>query len=375
VVKILIVDNSNYVTGAATSISRFARALSNEFEFQWAVTEKISDDDLKGFIADDKYYRFKFVELSKKPGRLAAYVPKLISNAIKLNRIIKENEIAVLHVNDLYNMVGVAVRMLNRKVKIVYHVRLLRTSYVGSLYSFFLKRIDGAANAIICCSNAVLRDVGERRVPTTVIYDSENFKDPVDPPVLNGELKNVLYIGNILPGKGHDLAIQTIELLRESGLDIYLRFVGKVDDSKVSSDFKDRLDRMISDAKLNGAVEFVGFKRDLASEIRNADLVLNLSESESFSMVCLEALKAGVPLVASDCGGPAEIVENMKSGWLVPNRDFRAAASAIEQLQKDRKLRERFTIEGPLRARSKFDVQKNGRLLRNVYFGDLKSEF
>src|SRR5687767_4984304 len=71
--RILIVENSRYVTGALKSIARFARTLSNEFEFHWAVTDAISDEDLKELIGSDKFHRFKFVEISKKPGRLIMY--------------------------------------------------------------------------------------------------------------------------------------------------------------------------------------------------------------------------------------------------------------------------------------------------------------
>jgi glycosyltransferase involved in cell wall biosynthesis len=368
--RVLIVENSTYVTGALKSIARFAKALSNEFEFQWAVTEAIADADLKELIGSDRIHRFKFVEISKKPGRLIMYFPRLIGNALKINRIAKDNNISIIHVNDLYNMTGAAARVLNRDIKIVYHARLLRSSYIGPLYDRFLSMIDRTADALICCSNAVSKDVGDRKVPKTVIYDSEEFdKGDADLPELNAELRNIVYIGNILPGKGQDLAVETIKLLRERGLDVNLRFVGKVDDSEVSRNQKAQLDKMISEAKLEGSVEFAGFRRDVGAEIRKADLVLNLSESESFSMVCLEALKAGVPLVASDSGGPSEIVEHMKSGWLVSNRDVIAAANAIETLAADKDLRKQFSHQALEQAQSKFNVDVNAEQLNDLYRG------
>jgi len=366
--RILIVENSRYVTGALKSIARFARTLSNEFEFHWAVTDAISDEDLKELIGSDKFHRFKFVEISKKPGRLIMYFPQLIGNALKIKRLVHEENISVIHVNDLYNMVGAAVRVLNRDVKIVYHVRLLRTSYIGPLYDLFLAMIDCTADALICCSNAVSKDVGDRKVPKTIIYDSEEFdNDDPGPAELKPELRNIVYIGNILPGKGQDHAIATVKLLRERGLDTKLRIVGKVDYSEISRNYKNRLDGMISDSDLETAVEFVGFQRDVAAEIRKADLVLNMSESESFSMVCLEALKAGVPLVASDCGGPGEIIEHMRSGWLVANRDVGAASAAIETLAADRDLRNRFSFEATKQARSRFNIYQNAGHLAGLY--------
>ena len=84
-------------------------------------------------------------------------------------------------------------------------------------------------------------------------------------------------------------------------------------------------------------------------------------------MVCLEALKAGVPLVASDCGGPGEIIEHMRSGWLVANRDVGAASAAIETLAADRDLRNRFSFEATKQARSRFNIYQNAGHLAGLY--------
>ena len=56
--------------------------------------------------------------------------------------------------------------------------------------------------------------------------------------------------------------------------------------------------------------------------------MLNFSESESFSMTCLESLYYGTPLIATDSGGPAELFKHGESGHLVPNRDVQAMAKA-----------------------------------------------
>ena len=366
--NVLILDNSKYVTGAGKSIATFTRALAGKYKFYWAVTRSIPDNELAHLVGDNTYQRFEFVEISKRLGSNIRYLPQLLYNTYKLRRMISDHDISIVHVNDCYNMCGVLVKILNRKVRLVYHVRLLRTSFIGKLYSTFIGIIGRYSDAIICCSNAVSNDVGPLSIRKQVIYDSEFFTEIEDHDLpLKQAVKDIVYVGNILPGKGQDLAIKAFDLIRKQYPDLKLRFIGKFDHNEASVRFKEQLDVLIDDTMSKGHVAFEGFKYDIDDEIKKADILLNLSESESFSMVCLEALKAGVPLVASDCGGPAELFEHMRSGWLVPNRDFVAAAEAVNALIVNRSLRERFSTEGKKYVFKNFNVWKNAKELNRLY--------
>jgi len=95
--------------------------------------------------------------------------------------------------------------------------------------------------------------------------------------------------------------------------------------------------------------------------------VLNFSEAESFSLTCLDALYYGVPLIASDCGGPAELFETGKSGILVPNRDVAAMADAIVALAADADLRQRFSKASRIFVRQKFAPAHTYQLLEACY--------
>jgi glycosyltransferase involved in cell wall biosynthesis len=86
-------------------------------------------------------------------------------------------------------------------------------------------------------------------------------------------------------------------------------------------------------------------------------------------MVCLEALAYGMPLVASDCGGPREIVEDMRSGVLIPNRDVEAAARAMRLLAQDLPLAERLGRDGRVSVRERFDPARSASELACAYRG------
>lgn len=365
--SILIVDNSSYVTGANKSIAGFTKALSAKYTFHWAVTNSISEADLTAVIGSQSYDRLEFVEVSRNLAALVKYFPRLLQNTRKLAKIVDENQIEIVHINDLYNMCGVALKVLRRDIEVVYHVRLLRDSYISKFYDIFLAAIKRRADAILCCSQAVSRDVGFSPIEKEVIYDSTSFSDKNEARPVRPSVEKIIYVGNVLPGKGHALALKTLAHVKNELPDIKLHFVGKFDHNEASRTFKKLLDELIIANALERNVIFDGFISDIDEEIKTADIVLNLSESESFSMVCLETLKAGVPLIASDSGGPSELFEHLRSGWLVPNRDTLAAAVAVTSLAKDYDLRQKFSIEGLRYARRKFNIAENAKRLDLVY--------
>jgi glycosyltransferase involved in cell wall biosynthesis len=106
---------------------------------------------------------------------------------------------------------------------------------------------------------------------------------------------------------------------------------------------------------------------DTEAKIKAADIVLNFSESESFSLTCLDALFFGTPLIASDCGGPAELFEPERSGLLVPNRDVPAMSAAIVRLAASAELRQQFVPAGRAYVRQKFAPAHTYQALAALY--------
>ena len=83
------------------------------------------------------------------------------------------------------------------------------------------------------------------------------------------------------------------------------------------------------------AVAFVGERRSLGDLFAHADVFLLPSDQESFGLAALESLASGVPVVASDVGGVAEVVTQGATGWLVPPRNPQAMARAVLLLLAD----------------------------------------
>jgi L-malate glycosyltransferase len=363
--KALIIDSSPFAMGALKSISRFAKCMNGDLEFFWAVSQSLPDTDIDRLAGH--FRRFHLQELKRRPLDNFLYLPRLILDARRLVRWIRDENIDIVHVNECISMTGIVIKMMHPSIALVYHVRLLRDSFIKPLYRVFLTLIDRWANAIICCSEHVARDVGETTAMKTVIHDGEFFDGP--PPLARGSHSplRILYVGNIVPGKGQDLGLRAFSTALSQYPDLELRFVGKFGHTRASAEFKNVLDTAVRDLRLDDAVTFVGYRSDVTSELLDADILLNLSESESFSLVCLEGLKAGVPLIAADSGGPAELFEHMRSGFLVPNGGVTEAANAIKMLAGDPEKRRSFAAEGFLFVKKKFNIAELSEKLSKVY--------
>ena len=111
-------------------------------------------------------------------------------------------------------------------------------------------------------------------------------------------------------------------------------------------------------ADISGAVDFLGMRNDVRALLPAADLYVNSSISEGVSITILEAMAAGVPVVATGVGGTPEVLADGAAGVLVPARSPSRLAQAAIALAGDRRARARLAAVGRRRLESSFTVQR-----------------
>lgn len=359
--RVLVIDNSIGITGARKSIEAVVKILSNRFEFFLATPDPLRKPFFK------KSFYFNFLEINKS-FNIIFYLPKLFYNSIKLLRLIKKYEIDIIHVNDIYNLTGIIAKIIYPKFKLVHHVRLLPNSYIGPLYHFYSKLVLKYADKIICVSEAVF-DALPYSSKKIMIYNAlyEKEKSP-QKTIKESEKIKLLCLGNLIPGKGQNLVIEAFYIVhKERKEKLFLEFVGEVKEGKKNNVYKETLLKKIEDYGLKDFITFKPFNQNIEKTIKDADIVINLSESESFSRVALEALFFGTPLIASDSGGVKELFKNGKSGILVPNSDVIRAARAVITLADDIIMRKKISKEGQKYVKEKFDLFKISEKMEHVY--------
>jgi glycosyltransferase involved in cell wall biosynthesis len=119
-------------------------------------------------------------------------------------------------------------------------------------------------------------------------------------------------------------------------------------------------------------VELLGARADIPELLARSDVFVLSSRSEGFPVSILEAMAAGLPVVATDVGGIAEAVEDGETGLLVPAADPEALACALERLVSDADLRRRLGAAGRARALRLFDVTRYRRAYVELYCRELQ---
>lgn len=193
-----------------------------------------------------------------------------------------------------------------------------------------------AANRVIAISRhekEVLIQRGVDRSKISVIpngVDIEEFSGS-KPPTSNEEIKTILYAGRIdMQQKGLDVLIRAFAiLLASSGIRLKLKLMGP--DWARSTD---KLRELARKLQVLDKVEFSGYqtRQRFVESMRSSDVFVLPSRFEPFGIVLLEALAAGVPIVASRVGAVPEILENGKFGLLCMPEDEGSLAETIQHV-------------------------------------------
>jgi glycosyltransferase involved in cell wall biosynthesis len=120
-------------------------------------------------------------------------------------------------------------------------------------------------------------------------------------------------------------------------------------------------------AGISDRVVFAGFRSDISRYFAAADVFVLPSHSEGSSNALLEAMVAGVPIVATTAGGNPEIIESDRTGLLVPAGDSAGLAVAIARMVEDKALANQMAHAAAARAASRFSPEHYRQLLCGYY--------
>jgi glycosyltransferase involved in cell wall biosynthesis len=172
-----------------------------------------------------------------------------------------------------------------------------------------------------------------------------------------------LFLGQTRGLKGHEDFISALAVIRKTDPNIRGVIIGGPWGRAAS--YENRL-RRLGERLCNGSLTFLGTRRDIPAIYPDLDLAVVPSHSENCGGV-VEPLLSRVPVVATNVGGLPDLVQENKTGWLVPPRNPQALARAIlDALQNPVEARRR-AIEGQKLAQSLFDVEKTGREIATIY--------
>ena len=128
-----------------------------------------------------------------------------------------------------------------------------------------------------------------------------------------------------------------------------------------------RIRRLVEKLGLAQCVIFTGFQDNMPAIYDACDLVVLPSLGEAFPRVVPEAMARRRPVIATDCGGPSEIVGDNECGLLVPPGNPAALAQAILRIVEDEELRCRLAEAGRRRVEADFTTERMVRENQHIY--------
>ncbi|MGP0103064.1 MAG: glycosyltransferase family 4 protein [Solirubrobacteraceae bacterium] len=179
-------------------------------------------------------------------------------------------------------------------------------------------------------------------------------------------------VAQLSPWKGQDTAIEALRLLHEEGIDAHLLLIGSAKFVARATRFDNeayvaQLRARVADAGLADRVSWLGEREDVPELVRALDVLLLPSREEPFGRALIEAMALGVPVLATSVGGPAEIIEDGREGYLLAPEEPAAWARAIRRIAESPDRGLQMGLAGRRRVEGAFTVEHHAAAMLDVY--------
>ncbi|MBE9502220.1 MAG: glycosyltransferase family 4 protein [Dehalococcoidia bacterium] len=257
---------------------------------------------------------------------------------------------------------------IDRKTDLAYLERVQDRLWRIMFYPFLMqhvvtKRMD---RVITVSASAAEETKNVFKVPTQKLRVIYNGIDTTIFRKLDGEVKqhgHLIMVGNSQDRKkGLVYLLEALRLLQRKN-DVKLTIVDRgLPDNEYAP-------QLVNRYNLDGRVNFTGKVglEELVEHYSRAEVAVVPSLYEGFGLPAAEAMACGLPVIATTAGALPEVVEDGKSGILVPPQDAHALAKAIEQLLNDEQLRRVMGEEGRKRVQTHFTWEQAAKKTLEVY--------
>lgn len=291
--------------------------------------------------------------------------------ALKLAKFIDKNDVDIIHFHWGKDIVTVVLAKLlsRRKPKIIHSRHMNMTRFKNDIYHKWLyKNID-----ILHAVSHQVKEQMQKFIPNSIRPHIETVYLGVDEPKIDenkvSELKNkydikenefiVGMIGRIEFEKGQYILIDSIKKLQH--LNIKALIVGHT----MNSDYLTKLKNKVKELNLSSKVIFTGFTKDINEHMRLCDTIILATRKETFGLVVIEAMVNKVCVIATNNGGPLEIIDDQENGLLF-DRSSDDLAAKIEFLYNNKKVKESLANAGYEKVKKVFDHDTQVEKLYNI---------
>jgi glycosyltransferase involved in cell wall biosynthesis len=393
--KILYLITQSELGGAQKYVFDLATGLKNEFDVSVAFGEQGERGELAVLLERKQIAFFSIPHLKRNISPIND-----IRAVFEIIRLIKSINPNIIHLNSskvsiLGSLAIIVVRVIeikskieNRKSKIFYSAHgWVFNEPIPKLKKLFYKYAEKftsfAKDKIICVSEYDRQTAIKEKIAPEIklitihngiapvdFYSREEAKSKINSIIRNSELGirnySITSIGNLYPTKGYEYAIEAIHLLinnsRLTTPDSQLLYFifGEGEE-------RPKLESLIRKYVLEKNIFLAGRVPDASRLLKAFDLYLCSSVKEGLSYTLIEAMQAGLPIVATRVGGNPELIEDNISGLIAKPANAEDLADKISILLKDTALREKFGKEANRSASADFCVDRMLEQTKKIY--------
>ena len=282
--------------------------------------------------------------------------------AFTLSRFIENNKIDAVHMHWKHDLALVSLaKRICRKHFFIIHTRHM--DLPGSKKDIYHKFMYGKIDKFIVITD-LLKEQAIRNLPLDKnkiqrIYYGCNpptplTADEIQALKLEFNIANTFTVGvagRIEPQKGQHLLIHAVDNLCKEGLDIYGVLVGHA----MSSEYLQKVKDLIAEKQLQKRITLIPFQNDPTKILQCLDALVLTTVKETFGIILVEAMLAGIPVIGSNAGGVPEIIDHNETGLLFDTGDIDSLSAAIRTLYLNRELKDRLAVAGQKKAETNFN--------------------
>jgi glycosyltransferase involved in cell wall biosynthesis len=352
--RVLYVNQTAQMSGAERSLLALLKGLEGKVERQAACPEGELAEELRAVGVAQRTIVGTQASFRLHPVHTGRGLVEIGRSAVQVRRLVAAAGPDLVHANTTRASLLALLARDRSGPPVIAHIR----DWVpeGRFSRFVLGVIARRADALLANSAYIARqfDGLETRRPVRVLHnpvDLERFdRGAADGAAVRRELglsdDDVVLsvVAQLTPWKGQDDAIRALAALRGEGRRAVLLLAGSAKFSGAGTQydnqaFEHRLHRLAAELDVDDGVHFLGERSDVPDVLAATDILVMPSWREAFGRVAVEAMAMGVPVVATDSGGPAEIVRPGLEGLLVPPRLPDAWTEGLGRLVASRETR------------------------------------
>ncbi len=279
-----------------------------------------------------------------------------------MRRYLRHHRPAILHTHNPTPHQYGALAATWARVPILVHTKHGRNQLLTAK-GRWLERLAGRLTDVVVPVSADAAEVTRtvERVPAARIAVIRNGialgAEPNDTPRSGSRAVHVARLNNV---KDQPTLLRAARLLADRDPAFRLDLVG-------DGDQRTHLEQLVAELRLGAHVRFCGFTGDVRPYLDAANLFVLSSVSEGIALTLLEAMAAGLPVVATDVGGNREVVVDGETGFLVPARDPAALAEAMARLLAAPALGAAMGRAGRARVERDFSLDRTIREYEALY--------